>query len=72
MDELRAQLDSQQREKQRKEESIQKNMFLQEARVKSLETELAKLKKEKDELDNQKKFGEERFHKFKSTVAKEV
>jgi len=27
-------------------------MFLQEARVKSLETELAKLKKEKDELDN--------------------
>lgn len=47
-------------------------MFLQEARVKSLETELAKLKKEKEEFDNQKKFGEERFHKFKSTVAKEV
>ena len=37
-----------------------------------METELAKLKKEKEEFDNYKKFGEERFHKFKSTVAKEV
>lgn len=33
-----------------------------------METELLKLKKEKDDLDTQKKFGEERFYKFKASV----
>lgn len=50
MDDLNKQLDQQQREKQRKEEQISKQVFMQEARIKSLEQELAKEKKEKEEI----------------------
>lgn len=37
-----------------------------------METEIAKMKKERDELEKQKKYGEERFSKFKSTVNKDL
>lgn len=47
MEDLNKQLDQQQREKQRKEESISKQIFTQEVRIKSLEQELAKERKEK-------------------------
>lgn len=52
MDDLNKQLDLQQREKQKNADSIQKTMIVQESRIKSLETELLKLRKEKEELDN--------------------
>ncbi len=72
MDDLNRQLDLQQKEKQKNADSIQKTMLVQEARIKSLENELLKLRKEKEELDNQKKYGEERFHKFKAQVNAQV
>ncbi len=37
-----------------------------------MENEIAKMKKERDELVQQKKYGEERFSKFKSTVNKDL
>lgn len=45
---------------------------MQEARIKSLEQELAKERKEKEEIQTQRKYGEERFNKLKNTVGKEV
>ncbi len=52
MDDLNKQLDLQQKEKQKNADSIQKTMLGQESRIKSLENELIKLRKEKEELDN--------------------
>ena len=40
----------------------------QESRLKAMEQEIQKMKKERDELERQKKYGEERFSKFKSTA----
>jgi hypothetical protein len=37
-----------------------------------MENELAKIKKERDEAELAKKYGEERFHKFKSSATKET
>ena len=37
-----------------------------------MENEIAKMKKERDELEKQKKYGEERFSKFKSNVSKDL
>jgi hypothetical protein len=36
-------------------------MFMQETRLKAMENELAKIKKERDEAELAKKYGEERF-----------
>jgi hypothetical protein len=36
-----------------------------------MENELAKIRKERDEAELAKKYGEERFHKFKSITNKE-
>lgn len=47
-------------------------MVQQESRLKAMENEMAKMKKERDELEKQKKYGEERFGKFKSTVNKDL
>jgi hypothetical protein len=47
-------------------------MFLQESRLKAMENELAKIKKARDEAELAKKYGEERFHKFKNTANKET
>ena len=53
-------------------EAIEKTMTLQETRIKAMENSLAKMKTEKEEAINQKKYGEERFFKFKTTAQKEI
>ena len=72
MEVLQNQLNDQQRQKKKKEDSIQKTMLQQESRLKAMELELAKFKKQRDEALNDKKFGEERFSKFKSNVNKDL
>lgn len=72
MDALNKQLQEQQRDKRKKEESVTKTMVQQEQRLKAMENEISKMKKERDELEKQKKYGEERFSKFKSTVSKDL
>lgn len=72
MEDYKVQLDKQHKDKSSKEESIQKLMVQQETRIKALESDLQKIKKEKEEMETQKKYGEERFHKFKSTTTKET
>ena len=72
MDELSKQLQEQQRQKKKKEDSIQKTMAQQETRIKVMENDLQKMKQQRDELEKQKKYGEERFSKFKSTAAKDL
>lgn len=47
-------------------------MLQSEARVKALEAELQKIRKERDDNEAQRKYGEERFQKFKSTASKDV
>jgi hypothetical protein len=37
-----------------------------------MESEISKMKKEKEELESQKKYGEERFSKFKTNVNKDL
>jgi len=44
----------------------------QESRLKAMEIEVAKMKKQRDEAEAQKKYGEERFTKFKSNVSKDL
>jgi hypothetical protein len=47
-------------------------MIQQEQRLKAMENEIHKMKREREELEKQKKYGEERFSKFKTTVNKET
>ena len=65
MDELNKQIMEQQRAKQKKEDQIKKTMVQQEARIKVMETELDKMKKQKEQLEMQKKYGEERYSKMR-------
>jgi hypothetical protein len=37
-----------------------------------MESEISKMKKEKEESESQKKYGEERFSKFKKNVNKDL
>ena len=69
---LQHQVDDQQRQKKKKEDTIQKTMMQQESRLKAMEIQLAQIKKERDAANNEKKFGEERFSKFKSNVNKDL
>jgi hypothetical protein len=47
-------------------------MVQQEQRLKAMEIEITKMKREREELEKQKKYGEERFSKFKTTVNKDL
>lgn len=49
-----------------------KIMIQQEQRLKAMENEIHKMKREREELEKQKKYGEERFSKFKTTVNKDL
>jgi hypothetical protein len=71
MEALNKQLNEQQKEKKKKEDNITKTIVLQEQRLKAMESEISKMKKEKEELESQKKYGEERFSKFKTNVNKD-
>lgn len=52
MEALNKQLNEQQKEKKKKEDSITKTMVFQEQRLKAMETEISKMKKEKEELES--------------------
>jgi hypothetical protein len=71
MEALNKQLNEQQKEKKKKEDNITKTIVLQEQRLKAMESEISKMKKEKEELESQKKYGEEKFSKFKTNVNKD-
>lgn len=60
------------REKQKKEESVAKQVAMQEARIKGLEADLEKWKTKKDEVEKAKKFDENRFFKFKQAAGKDL
>ena len=47
-------------------------MAQQETRIKVMETELAKMRQQKAELEMQKKYGEDRFSKLKDKTGKEI
>ena len=47
-------------------------MVQQESRIKAMEAELAKMKRQRDEAKEQQKYGEERFSKYKTTVGKDL
>ena len=47
-------------------------MLQQESRLKAMELQLAQMKKQRDEAEASKKYGEERFSKFKSNVNKDI
>ena len=47
-------------------------MFQQESRIKAMEMNLEKMKKEKEAAESSKKYGDERFYKFKTSVAKDM
>lgn len=47
-------------------------MMQQESRLKAMELQLGTLKKQRDEAMDSKKYGEERFSKFKSNVNKDL
>ena len=49
MEVLQQQLNDQQRQKQKKEDNIKKTMMQQESRLKAMEIELSKMKKQRDE-----------------------
>ena len=72
MDELNKQIMDQQRAKQKKEDQIKKTMVQQEARIKVMETELDKMKKAKEQLEMQKKYGEERYSKMRVQTGKDI
>ena len=44
----------------------------QESRLKAMELQLAQMKKQRDDAEAQKKYGEERFSKFKTNVNKDL
>lgn len=72
MEHLQQQLLETQRQKKKKEDNIQKTLMQQETRLKAMELELAKMKKQRDDLEVQKKYGEERFSKYKTTATKDI
>ena len=45
---------------------------MQETRIKALEADLKKMKQKKEEIEQAKKFDENRFFKFKQTAAKDI
>mgnify|MGYP000895665837 CR=1 FL=1 len=47
-------------------------MFQQESRIKAMEMNLEKMKKEKEAAESSKKYGEERFFKFKTSANKDI
>lgn len=55
----------QEAEKAKKEESVAKQIAMQEARIKALEADVLKKKQQKEELERAKKYDENRFFKFK-------
>lgn len=65
MDSLNQELAKQAREKQKKEESVAKQIAMQEARIKALEADVERQKKKKEEVEKAKKYDENRFFKFK-------
>ena len=65
------QIKEQEKQKKKTEDGVAKKMMEQESRVKVLELEIQKIKKERAELEKEKKYGEERFSKFKASVGKE-
>lgn len=44
---------------------------MQETRIKALEAEAEKQKKQKEEIEKAKKYDENRFYKFKETIKKD-
>ena len=72
MEVLQQQLSDQQRQKKKKEDNIQKTMTQQETRLKAMEMQLAQMKKQRDDAESAKKFGDERYSKFKSSVNKDL
>lgn len=60
------------KEKQKKEESVAKQIAMQEARIKTLEGDISKWKKKKEEADLARRFDEDRFYKFKQTASKQI
>lgn len=72
MDGLNAQVVKLQKEKEKKEESVAKQIALQEARIKALEADVEKQKKIREEVEKAKKFDENRFFKFKMTASKDI
>ena len=69
---LNTQVQKLEREKQKKEESVAKQVATQETRIKALEADLKKMKAKKDDLEQAKKFDENRFFKFKKDIAKDM
>jgi hypothetical protein len=45
---------------------------MQETRIKALEMDVEKQKKQKDEIEKAKKFDEDRFFKFKQNISKDI
>jgi len=72
MDVLQQQLNDQQRQKKKKEDSVQKTLLQQESRLKAMEIQLGQMKKQRDEAETAKKFGDERYSTFKSTANKDL
>ena len=72
MDGLNSQLNKLEREKSKKEESVAKQIAMQEARIKSLEMDVERNKKKKEEVERAKKYDEDRFFKFKQTASKDI
>jgi len=72
MEGLNTQVMKLEREKQKKEEAVGKQIAMQEARIKALENDLEKQKKKKEEVERLKKYDEDRFFKFKSTINKDL
>jgi hypothetical protein len=62
----------QQKELEKKEEAVAKQMAMQEARIKALEADVDKQKKIREEIEKAKKFDENRFFKFKQTASKDI
>ena len=72
MESLNNQVTKLEKEKQKKEEAVAKQIAMQEARIKALENDLEKQKKKKEEVERLKKYDEDRFFKFKSTINKDL
>ena len=72
MDSLNNQLNKLEKEKSKKEESVARQIAMQEARIKSLEADVEKQRKIKEEVERAKKFDENRFFKFKMEINKDL
>lgn len=62
---MNKQVAKQEAEKNKKEESVAKQVALQEARIRALEADVQKKKLQKEEVEKAKKLDENRFFKFK-------